>query len=100
MVETIDLVVLGSHLTSLDRVRIDERAKDTVNQDRGTLGHLREMDVAVERRVWRQLDDGLGDRRRMVAHPLEFVRDVIEGQEVPQVARDRVLRRYRHRDLA
>jgi len=34
----------------------------------------------------------------VVAHALEFVRDVVEGQQVAQVTRDRLLRRDRHRD--
>ena len=35
---------------------------------------------------------------RVIAHPLELVGDVIERQQVAQVAGDRLLRRDRHRD--
>jgi len=80
--------------------RFDQGTKDTVDQDGCPLGHLGEMHIPLERWVRGELDDGLGDRRGMVAHPLELVGHVVEGEQVTQVAGDRVLGGDRHRDEA
>ena len=42
--------------------------------------------------------DRLGDRCGVVAHPFQLVRHVVQGEEVAQVARDRLLGRDRDRD--
>ena len=95
VVEPVDLVVLGRDLAGLDRVRFDQRPQDAVDEDRRALGHLGQVDVSLERRLGRELDDRLGDRCGVVAHPLELVGHVVEGEEVAQVARDRLLGRDR-----
>ena len=100
MVEAIDLVVLDRDLACLDRIRFDQGTKDAVDQDGCALGHLGEMHIPLERRVRGELDDGLGDRRGMVAHPLELIGHMVEGEQVTQVAGDRVLGGDRHRDEA
>ena len=63
MVEPIDLVVLDGDLAGLDRVGVDQRAQDAVDEDAARSGHLGQMDVALERRLGGQLDDRLGDGR-------------------------------------
>ena len=100
VIEAVDLVVLDRDLARLDRIGFDEREEDAVDEDGRQLGHLGQMDVVLERRLRRELDDRLGDRRGVVAHPLELVGHVVERQQVAQVAGDRLLGGDRHRDQA
>ncbi len=80
----------SSMSTSARMMPADER--------RHPLAQLRHPDVVLERRVGRQLACLLGDRARMVAHPLQLVRHVVQRQQVAQVARHRGLGRDRGRD--
>ncbi len=97
VVQPVDLVVLDGDLAGLDRVRLDQRPQDAVDEDGRPLGHLGQVDVALERRLGRELEDLLGDRRGVVAHALQLVRHVVQGEQVAQVARDRLLGRDRRR---
>ena len=74
-----------------DRVGVDQRAQDAVDQDGRALGHLGQLHVAGERRLGRELDDLLRDRRGVVADPLELVGHMVERQQVAQVTCDRLL---------
>ena len=65
-------------------------AADLVGDERGQAGQVH---VALERREGRQLAGLLGDRRRVVAHPLELVGHVVEREQEAQVAGDRPLGR-------
>ena len=44
-----------------------------MHEDGSPFGHLRQVDVLLERRLRRQLDDGLGDRRGVVTHAFELI---------------------------
>ena len=63
------------------------------------LAHARQVHVLLERRLRRELASLLGHRRRVVAHPLQLVRHVIEREQEAQVAGDRLLGGDRPRDL-
>ena len=91
VVQPVDLVVLDRDLAGADRVRLDQGAQDAVDEHGRPLGHLGQVDIALERRFGRELDDLLRDRRRVVAHALELVGHVVQREQVAQVARDRVL---------
>ena len=71
-----------------------------MDEDGRQLGHLGQVDVVLERRLRRELDDRFGNRGGVVAHPLELVGDMVERQEVAQVAGDRLLGGDRDRDQA
>ena len=71
-------------------VHVHERADDAVDEHRDLLAEDGQVHVVAERGVRRELARLLRDGRRVVAHALELVADVVERQQVAQVARDRV----------
>ena len=91
MIEPVHLVVTGGDAPRGDLVDIDQGAQDPADQRRRQAGHLRELAVPPGGRIRGQLAGLLGDRCRVIAHPLQFVGHVIERQQEAQVAGDRLL---------
>ena len=98
VVQAVDLVVLDRDLASLQRISVDECTEDSVDQNSRSLRHLRQVDVAFQRRLRGKLQDLLCQRCGVVAHALELVRHMVKREQVAQVAGDRLLGRDRDRD--
>ena len=99
MVVRVDRVVLAGDRAGGACVRVHERPSDVGQDPRGQAPHLGDPDVLGKGRVRCHVPDSLGDVRDRVADPFELVGDVVERQEVSQVARDRRLGRDRANDV-
>src|SRR3954465_15441997 len=92
MVERVDVVVTFGDLPRTDRVDLDERTDDPMDELGNALTEKRKLDGLPERRGRRELPGLLRDRAGVVPHSLELIPDVVEREEEAQVACDRRLR--------
>ena len=75
------MVHTARNLARTSRVQVNERTQDAAHLIGGELGHGWQIHVFLERRVRRELARLLGDATRVIAHALEFVRDVVEREQ-------------------
>ena len=99
VVEGVDLVVADGDLAGGGRVGVGQGPHRLGEELGRQAPHLGQADVAVERRLGRELAGLLGDVRDRVADPLQLVADPVERQQEAQVAGDRRLGRDRQDDV-
>jgi hypothetical protein len=92
-VQRVDPVVPLAHRARPVGVATDEVVERVGQHLACQARHLLDLRKLRERRLFRQVLDGLRDVYRVIAHPLEVVGDLHRHRDQPQVARERLLQR-------
>ena len=92
VVQVVDFVVGIADGVGFGGVEVQHRLDAFVQHPRGFLGHHRNVDQRLQRRLIAHRQADFGDALGIVAHPLQFRRDVQHRDNRPQIAGHRLLR--------
>ena len=88
-VEIVDVAVARNHRPGLLRLAVDERRDRIAQHLQRHRRHARQVDVGLELRLRAQIDHPAGNRHRLVAHPLQILRNLHRDRDQPELGRER-----------